>query len=76
MKQTKTNLADFILDDYHLNDETLFKLSKNLEEEPVNDAVMAAKIKAAFSTFKLKKEANASGKKIIPDSIHRIYFPQ
>ncbi len=76
MKQTKSNLIDFIMGDYHLNDETLFKLAKNMDEEPDSDPAMKATLKAAFAGFKQKNDLISKGKTLMPDSIYRAYYPR
>lgn len=76
MKQTKTNLVDFLMDGYHLNDETVFQLMKNMDEEIVTDPAIKSKLQAAFADFKQKNEQIINGKPLLPDSIYNAYFPR
>ncbi|MCW3090954.1 MAG: icaA 2 [Ferruginibacter sp.] len=76
LKQTKNNLIDFIMGDYHLSDEALFKMMKNMDEEPQTDPAMKASLQAAFSQFKQKNDQVTKGMPIVPDSIYRNYYPR
>ncbi|MBC7887001.1 MAG: sulfatase-like hydrolase/transferase [Ferruginibacter sp.] len=76
LKQTKTNLVDFIMGDYHLNEETLFKMNKNMDEEPDADPVMKARLKEAFAKFRQKNEQVTQGKPILSDSMYRAWYPK
>ncbi|SFD76221.1 uncharacterized sulfatase [Chitinophaga sp. CF118] len=74
MMQTKTDLLDFVMDEYHLNGEQLFKLSADLSELPVQDDDMKNKLKNAFDQFRKRnmKLIDGSGK-LIPDTIINNY---
>ena len=76
LKQTKTNLIDFISDDYHLNETMVYKMMKNLDEEPDADPAIKAKLQAAFARFKQKNDEMLKGKPLIPDSIYKAYYPK
>ncbi|MEO6733850.1 MAG: sulfatase-like hydrolase/transferase, partial [Ferruginibacter sp.] len=76
LKQTKSNLVDFVMGDYHLNEETLFKLGKNMGEVPSADPVMKATLKAAFAKYKQKNNEVIQGKLILPDSIYKAFYPK
>lgn len=73
LMQNKTDLLDFVLGEYHLNGETLFKLSPELDEEPADDPERKAAISAAFSQFKKRNGSVSAGKRFIPDSLYRNY---
>ncbi|MEP7109076.1 MAG: sulfatase-like hydrolase/transferase [Ferruginibacter sp.] len=76
LKQTKTNLVDFIMGDYHLNEETVYKILKNMDEEPDPDPAVKARLKASFAKFRQKNEQIIQGKLILPDSIYRKFYPK
>ena len=76
IKQTKSNLVDFIMGGYHLNEGALFKLQKNMGEVPVNDPAMKASLQKAFAEYKKKNDLVMQGKLLVPDSIYRAYFPK
>ena len=76
LKQTKSNLIDFIMGGYHLNEETVFKLMKNMGEEPDPDPSMKDKLKADFAKFRQKNDQVIQGKPILPDSIYQAYYPK
>ncbi len=71
--QTKADMLDFIMDDYHLNGKTLFKLNANMDETPVDDVNKYNQLKSAFEQFKKRNNNITNG--IIPDSLYRNYLP-
>ena len=71
--QTKADLVDFIMDEYHLNGQTLFKLNANMDETQIEDANKYNQLMSAFEQFK-KRNSNISNG-IIPDSVYRNYLP-
>jgi uncharacterized sulfatase len=73
--QTKTDMIDFIMGDYHLNGDNLFKLNAELGEDPLQDQEKAAQLKNAFDQFKKKNAEIFTGSHIIPDSIYNHYRP-
>lgn len=71
--QTKTETIDFVMGEYHLNGNTLFKLSADMVAEQVVDQQKYEQLKNAFDNFKRKNSTVTGGKKLIPDSIFRNY---
>ena len=71
--QTKTDINDYILGNYHLNGDNLFELNQNLGEATLNDDDIKNRIKNVFNTFKRKSKSITLDKKIIPDSIYNKY---
>ena len=74
LKQTKTNLIDFVMGEYHLNGDQLFKLDRELKEEKLEDEVKKEELISAFAQFKRKNAEIGQGKRILPDSITRKYI--
>ena len=73
--QTKTDMIDFIMGEYHLNGDNLFKLNAELGDDPIQDEGKAGQLKNAFDQFKKKNAQIVTGNWIIPDSIHQHYNP-
>ncbi|HAL81946.1 MAG TPA: phosphoglycerol transferase [Mucilaginibacter sp.] len=73
--QTKTDMIDFIMGEYHLNGENLFKLNQKLGEDPIQDEEKLNELKNAFDQFKKRNSMIITGNWIIPDSIHQHYNP-
>ena len=73
--QTKTDMIDFIMGEYHLNGDNLFKLNAELGEDPLQDDDKLNQLKNAFEQFKRKNLIISSGSHIIPDTIHQHYSP-
>ena len=71
--QTKTDINDYILGNYHLNGDQLFELNQNLGEVTYQDDDIKSRIKNVFNTFKRKSKSITVDKKIIPDSIYNKY---
>lgn len=76
LKQTKTDLIDFVMGEYHLNGEDLYKLSSDLREVPVQDESKKKELENAFNQFKRKNSEIIKGKQILPDSLYRNYSSQ
>ncbi|MCM8568377.1 LTA synthase family protein [Gramella jeungdoensis] len=76
LKQTKTELRDFVMGEYHLNGDDLYKLGPNMEEELVTDMSEKEELQYAFEQFKRKNAEFIKAKKIIPDSITSKYLSQ
>ena len=49
LKQTKTNLIDFVTGEYHLNETTVFKLRENMGGEPDTDPAVKAVLQGSFA---------------------------
>lgn len=75
LMQTKTDIIDFIMGEYHLNGDNLFKLNSELGEDPIHDDDKANQLKNAFDQFKKRNNMIITGNYIIPDSIHQHYNP-
>lgn len=73
--QTKTDLVDFIMGDYLLNGNTLFRINNNMDLSPENNPAKADELKAAFSRFKSKNAKFLQSRKIMPDSLLQKYAP-
>ncbi|TVZ28709.1 putative sulfatase [Gillisia sp. Hel_I_86] len=76
LMQTKTNLDDFIMGEYHLNGTDLFKLNSELGENLVEDETEKNRLRGAFEQFKQRNSQIIKGKQIIPDSIYSKYTPK
>jgi uncharacterized sulfatase len=76
LMQTKTNMIDFIMGEYHLNGDKLYKLNEDLGEELVNDDEKKNQLINAFNQFKKKNNVIINGGKIVPDSLFRNYTIQ
>lgn len=73
LKQTKTELVDFVMGEYHLNGEQLFKLQPDLGEDPIDNPEKKMELLNAFNQFRRRNAEIISGKEIIPDSIVKKY---
>jgi len=76
LMQTKTNLIDFIMGEYHLNGDKLYKLNEDLGEDFVNDEEKKNQLINAFNQFRKKNNVIINGGKIVPDSLVRNYTIQ
>ncbi|MEH6680284.1 MAG: LTA synthase family protein [Sediminicola sp.] len=73
LMQTKTDLVDFIMEDYHLNRNDLFQLDENMGENLVDDPQKKQAVRAAFQEFKRRNQKLIEGAKLVPDSIYKKY---
>ncbi|WP_256004313.1 LTA synthase family protein [Pedobacter deserti] len=76
LMQTKTEIVDFIMDEYHLNGSQLYKLSPNMSEEAVEDEQKKSQLKRAFDRFKQRNSKLSNGSPLLPDSIYKRFAPQ
>lgn len=73
LMQTKTELRDFVMGEYHLNGDKLYRLNREFREEPVEDPIKIEELKNEFNQFRRKNLEIANGKKILPDSLLKKY---
>lgn len=69
--QTKNDLVDYVMNDYMLNGNDLYKISNNMGLEPVTDDNKKARLKAAFARFKQKNNKLSVITSMVPDSLLR-----
>jgi uncharacterized sulfatase len=73
--QTKTDMIDFVMDDYHINNNVLFKIQPDMNETAINDDDKLSQLQGAFEAFKKRNTQLINGAKIIPDTIIKKYNP-
>ena len=66
MKQTKTNLVDFVAGPWLLSRDKLYALSDGLQPEPVQDAPVQARVAARFAAFRAANEQFARSRTLMP----------
>lgn len=71
--QTKATIVDYVMGNYHLNNETLFTLSPNMDEAVITEHATLKQIKTEFNNFKKRNDRFARGAKLIPDSLYQRY---
>ncbi len=71
--QTKTAMIDFVQGTYHLNDNQLFQLNRDLEEIPVKNDAKLSELTSSFNYFKNKMEKLSKEGKLLPDSLFQQY---
>ncbi|MEO6329447.1 MAG: LTA synthase family protein, partial [Ginsengibacter sp.] len=69
LMQTKNDITDYLMGEYMLNNEDLFKISDNMNLDPVNDDNEKEKLKAAFARFKQKNSKFTNAGSLMPDSL-------
>jgi phosphoglycerol transferase MdoB-like AlkP superfamily enzyme len=75
LMQTKNDMIDFVMGEYHINGNTLFKISPDMSEEVVQDDNKLNQLRNAFDAFKKRNTQIINGGKIIPDTISTRYAP-
>ncbi|MDP2415058.1 LTA synthase family protein [Daejeonella sp.] len=71
--QNKTDIIDFVMGEYHLNGNDLFKLNPGMDEERLNDDARKNQLLNEFNLFKKRNAVITNGGKIIPDSLYKNY---
>ncbi|MDE3212991.1 MAG: sulfatase-like hydrolase/transferase, partial [Bacteroidota bacterium] len=67
--QTKNDLVDFISGTYMINNGDLFKISSDLDLEPVEDNTQQARLENLFGIFKSRNATIRTNAHILPDSL-------
>ncbi len=75
LMQTKNDVIDFIMGNFHLNGESVFSISDNMGEEPIQDNAKYTQLQGVFNQFKSRNEKFINGAALLPDSIYSKYFP-
>ena len=76
LMQTKNDIIDFVMGNYMINDNNLFKINQDMNLTPVEDDYTLNQLKAAFELFKKKNNQFINGGKLVPDSLLQQYFPK
>jgi hypothetical protein len=69
MKQTKTNLVDFVAGPWLLSRDKLYTLSDGLQPEPVQDVPAQARVAARFAAFLKANEQFAQSRTLMPPEV-------
>ncbi len=73
LKQTKSDLADFIRGEYMISGNTLFKVASTLDLEPEDNPEKKADLINSFNKFKNKNLSFVTNGKLLPDSLIKKY---
>lgn len=73
LMQNKTDILDFVIGEYHLNGNDLFRLNPGMDEERINDAAKKNHLLNEFNLFKKRNAVIVNGGKIIPDTLYKNY---
>lgn len=76
LMQTKNDLIDFVMGEYMLNGNDLYRINSNMQLIPLQDDNKAASLKAGFDRFRQKNDKIIQGAALIPDSLYQVYFPK
>ncbi|HZW69729.1 MAG TPA: sulfatase-like hydrolase/transferase, partial [Hanamia sp.] len=69
LMQTKNDIVDFIMGDYMLHNDELYKISDKMNLDPVDDQSAKSKLEAAFARFRQKNETVVKGTSLMPANI-------
>ncbi len=69
LMQTKNDIVDFIMDEYMLHNDDLYKISDKMYLDPIENDKEKDKLKAAFARFKQKNASIVKGATLMPDSL-------
>lgn len=75
LMRNKNQLIDYISEEYVLSDDQLYKLSDNMNLDPIYDNSIKEKLRAAFENYKSANRFATENNQIIPDSL-RVYLPR
>ena len=66
LKQTMTNLVDFVSGNWFLNQDTLYELSDGMAIEPIRDEAALARVQARFAAFRAANDQFARSGTLLP----------
>lgn len=69
LMQTKTEMIDFVMEDFILNGDNLFKIADKMTLTPVEDETRKKKLQYAFSQFRKRNSRLANGAPLLPKTI-------
>jgi len=67
LMQTKTDIIDYVRGQYHLNGNTLFRLTPTMQEEPVNDAPLQQALRAGLDQYLEKNQRMLQTGRLTPE---------
>jgi len=73
LKQTKSDLIDFVRGEYMLNGDNIFKIMPTMDLEPQNEPEKKFSLKSSFNKFKKKNQDFVNSGKLMPDSLVKKY---
>ncbi|HTI93779.1 MAG TPA: sulfatase-like hydrolase/transferase [Puia sp.] len=76
LMQTKNDLVDFVMGEYLLNANDLYRINSSMQLTAEPDDSKTASLKTGFQRFKQKNEQLLGGARLIPDSLYQAYFPR
>ncbi|HEY0899907.1 MAG TPA: sulfatase-like hydrolase/transferase [Sphingobacteriaceae bacterium] len=71
--QSKTEIRDFAMGNYHLNGNELFRIDAGMEEEKEENEQVRARIMAKAAIFRRRNRLLKPGAKLVPDSMYIKY---
>ncbi|HSN10232.1 MAG TPA: hypothetical protein VLS85_14425, partial [Hanamia sp.] len=66
---TKNDIVDFIMGEYMLHNDDLYKISDKMYLDPIDNDKEKSKLNAAFARFKEKNAFIVKGDSLMPDSL-------
>jgi len=75
IKQTKTNLVDYVSGTWFLNQDTLYEISDGLSIEPVDNAAALARLRAQFTVFRTANDQFSRSLALIPEGTENRLSP-
>ena len=75
LMQTKNDIIDFVMGDYMLNGNDLYRISKTMDLNAEQNETKKRQLKAAFNRFKTKNMAFENSLQLVPDSLLQKYTP-
>lgn len=71
LKQTVSDLTDYVSGEYFLNGQTLFSVGDNFALEPVQEETRKSQLIGEFNQYKSQNNQVSQSLKLIPDSLYR-----
>ena len=74
LMRNKNQLIDYLSNEYVLADNQLYRLSDNMDMEPITDAKLKEKLSREFESYRNSNRYATENNRILPDSL-KVYLP-
>ena len=75
LKQTVSELIDYVSGEYFLNGQTLFNLNDNFNIEPIDNESKKSQLMGEFNQYKSQNNQISKSRKLLPDTLYRKFKP-
>ena len=75
LKQTVSDLIDYVSGEYFLNGKTLYSMGDNFSLQPVDDSNKMSQLVSEFDQYKSQNKQLSQSLKLLPDTLYNKFKP-